>query len=1040
VPSRAGAAAPKHQRLTVCAYDDRPRATDRESRARESRPSLAAAASIARAREMRDAPNDVASLARALDATLATVTTERRREDADEDADGLTASGATATRARDGTTIAFRTSYWTNWGENLVVCGADAALGRWNPARGLRMRCRAGRGERELEWRAETRAEDGGLGSGKSANGRRTIEYRYAVIDEREHVIAWDGEVRTLELEDGRGTRGERGVECADEWNSRATAEHVFERKAFASVVTPEYVGRGDLAHEVVGDRCETNGETTPAKRGRAGVDVRLEIKAPRATKSQRVVVRGSCAALKSERSLGKRAGTDVWTIEFQVDASELPFEYSYALRDGDDVVEDARGARECSLSDDGDVANAVERRLIHRDGVFTHGGVWKGSGMALPVFSVRTAQSVGCGDFVDLRQMVDFASTTGMSVVQVLPVNDTCVYGTFWDSYPYSSLSVHALHVMYLRVQELSGVTAELAEEIEAARVALDLKEIDYEATVKEKLSFARRAYYTDGEKVLASDDFQTFYKANESWLRPYGVFCVLRDLFGTAEHWRWGVFATFSKEILDKIDCPGGDLYESTRFFFYLQYNLHTQLVTTAQYAKSKGVILKGDLPVGVDKRSVDTWMHPRLFRMDTSTGAPPDAFDANGQNWGFPTYNWETMAEDDYAWWRARMQHLEQYFSAIRIDHILGFFRIWELPASATTGRMGRFRPSLPLTRDELAARGLWDLNRLTQPYIQWHELEVLFGENVHEIAYRYMIEVDDQRGLWQFRREFDTEQAIFAATKPRGDFPMHLNDEQLLVRAGLMQLFQNRCLLTDVENIDHFYPRFGLEETTSFQALEGWMRDALRDLSNDYYFGRQTNTWRKQARKVLPALLKSTEMLVCGEDLGFTPMCVPPVMDELGILGLRIQRMPPVGESSEFGRPHTYSYLTVCSPSCHDTMTTRAWWEEDAERRARYDEMFQCGNDDACTPSVMRRILTQHIESPSVLAIFPIQDVLALDERYAKRPALEETINDPTNPKHYWRFRIHVACEELLANASFVKEIKDLVRVRSQTTST
>jgi 4-alpha-glucanotransferase len=390
---------------------------------------------------------------------------------------------------------------------------------------------------------------------------------------------------------------------------------------------------------------------------------------------------------------------------------------------------------------------------------------------------------------------------------------------------------------------------------------------------------------------------------------------------------------------------------------------------------------------------------------------------------------------MEQDDYAWWRSRMQHLERYFSAIRIDHILGFFRIWELPASARTGRMGRFRPSLPITRDELLGRGRWDINRLTEPYIQWLEIEATFGDKAQEVAFRYMQECDEQRGLWQFRREFETEQAIFDATAPRQDLPEHFAEEQLNVRAGLMRFFQNRCLIVDPENIDHFYPMFGLEETSSYDALEPWTRDAPRDMSHDYYFGRQSSTWRKQARKVLPALLRSNEMLVCGEDLGFTPTCVPPVMAELGILGLRIQRMPPVGESAEFGRPSTYNYLTVCSPSCHDTMTTRAWWEEDAERRERYDEMFGSGVDDSCTPSVMRNIITQHVESPSVLAIFPIQDLLALDAEYSKRPALDETINDPTNPKHYWRFRLHVTCEDMLANSTFIKDVKDVLHERS-----
>jgi 4-alpha-glucanotransferase len=933
---------------------------------------------------------------------------------------------ATGGGAKRTTRLVFRTRYYTNWGENLVVCGSTSSFGKWNPSGGIRMSC-AHVGENELEWRGEVIVADEG-----------TIEYRYAVVDEHNHVIAWDGEVRKLELATMMAmTTAERGVECVDAWCSKATAEHVFGRDGFARVVAPGYAKNGSLIErEHVGDRV-------PAAQGDKKLTVKLEVTAPGiASAVQYVAVSGSCSALGSDDrakavALTKKAGSEVWSIEFEVPAAEMPFKYTYLLRGDGDDVEEARHPRECSYSISCDVyvSSSAETRILYRDGVFKHRASWKGSGMALPVFSLRTGKSVGCGDFVDLRQAVDIAHATGMSVLQVLPVNDTCVYGTWWDSYPYSSLSVHALHVMYLRVQELSGVTPELTAEIEAARVALDLEKVDYEATVKEKLSFARRAYYQDGERVLGSQEFLKFYEGNKQWLRPYGVFCVLRDLFGTSEHWRWGVFSTFSEDVLNKVDAPGGDLYESTRFWYYLQYNLHVQLYDTAQYARTKGIILKGDLPVGVDKRSVDTWMHPNLFRMNTSTGAPPDAFDANGQNWGFPTYNWENMEQDDYAWWRSRMQHLERYFSAIRIDHILGFFRIWELPASARTGRMGRFRPSLPITRDELLGRGLWDINRLTEPYIQWLEIEATFGDKAQEVAFRYMQECDEQRGLWQFRREFETEQAIFDATAPRQDLPEHFAEEQLNVRAGLMRFFQNRCLIVDPENIDHFYPMFGLEETSSYDALEPWTRDALRDMSHDYYFGRQSSTWRKQARKVLPALLRSNEMLVCGEDLGFTPTCVPPVMAELGILGLRIQRMPPVGESAEFGRPSTYNYLTVCSPSCHDTMTTRAWWEEDAERRERYDEMFGSGVDDSCTPSVMRNIITQHVESPSVLAIFPIQDLLALDAEYSKRPALDETINDPTNPKHYWRFRLHVTCEDMLANSTFIKDVKDVLHERS-----
>ena len=884
---------------------------------------------------------------------------------------------------------------------------------------------------------------------------------RYAVVDEHGSVIAWDGETREVSPEATRAARG--GVECVDAWTTRAHAEHVFESKGFASVVAPSPTasqhsdgktagknGQGWEFHEhIVPERAEWHFLASRAGTASAPTRVikaRFEIRAPRVTGDRRVRIRGSCPALGAgdatkSLGLGRRAESDAWWIEFDVDANDAPFEYSYFISSGsgggddDEVVNEAHGVRECSCTVNNELVDAAgETYVFKRDGVFEYADAWRGAGMALPVFATRTEQSVGCGDFMDLQHMVDFAAATGMSVVQVLPVNDTCVHGTWWDSYPYSSLSVHALHVMYLRPQLLAGLTQELKDEIDVARVALDLKEIDYEATVKTKLDIARRAYENDAS-VLERDGFIAYFKENEHWLKPYAVFCVLRDLFGTAEHWRWGVFSEFSDDVLEKVSGETSALRASVRFYYYLQYHLHAQLFAVSEYAKGSGIVLKGDLPVGVDKCSVDTWMHPRLFRMNTSTGAPPDAFDRNGQNWGFPTYNWEHMAEDDYAWWRSRMHHLEQYFSAIRIDHILGFFRIWELPASARTGRMGRFRPSLPITRDELLSRGIWDIDRLTEPFLQWHELEREFDERTQEIAFRFMIEHDPQRGLWRFRPEFRTEAAIFKATTPRAGIPQEFVDDQLQIRASLMKLFQNRILLIDSENIDAFYPRFGLEETSSYEALDPWMRDNLHDLSNDYYFGRQTNTWRKQARKVLPALLNASNMLVCGEDLGFTPTCVPSVMAELGILGLRIQRMPPVGESAEFGRPHTYSYLTVCSPSCHDTMTTRAWWEEDADRRRRYDEMFGVGGDATCTPEVMREILKQHVSSPSVLAIFPIQDLLALDSEYAKRPALEETINDPTNPKHYWRFRLHVRCEDLLANKAFVKEVQNIIADRA-----
>jgi 4-alpha-glucanotransferase len=777
----------------------------------------------------------------------------------------------------------------------------------------------------------------------------------------------------------------------------------------------------------------------------------------------------------------------------------------------------------------------------------------------------------VGAGDFGDLKMLVDVAAAAGMTVVQLLPVNDTSVHGMWWDSYPYSSVSVIALHPLYLRLQPLVAAGAALAAfegnagnstlfaglqaEVARAAATLDTKEVDYEATMRVKMSVARRCFDATRTAFLSSPALVAFLEENQEWLKPYAVFRVLADVFGTAQHWRWGTMgAGDAAAVVSRLSAPDSHLFPAVAAHYYVQFHLHHQLLAAAAHAGRRGVVLKGDLPIGVDKASVDTWTHPELFRMDTSTGAPPDGFDPNGQNWGFPTYNWDNMAKDGYAWWRGRMTHLERYFSAMRVDHVLGFFRIWELPGHTRTGRMGRFRPSLPVRRSELDARGLWFIDRLCDPHITARLLKETFQDRDGEVAGRFL----DKSGSCQlpdgsstitycFKPDFATEEGLLEsdAFKVRGGSPDWLVAETAAMRAGLLHLQHNVCLLRDPLDPDAFYPRIEMDKTHSFQELQDWARHGLSWLYDDYFHHRQDALWRENARRTLPALMTCTGQLVCGEDLGMVPPCVPPVLEELGILGLRIQRMPHAegdgngdrsgdgggdgegggdggggGGGVEFGRPGGYPYQTVCSPSCHDTSTTRAWYEADAGRRARYARgvlgmtgdgrlasefpppmsyraerveegsgssekrrtsagsvgaadlmgvvgIVDCdgiviedtglggggggmggggrgaGGDgsgsqhpqhpppDKCEPQVMRAIIRQHMASPSVLAVFPVQDLLALAGEYAQRPAEEETINDPTNPRHYWRFRMHVRLEDLLGNAAWLADIRQLV---------
>ncbi|KAL9331429.1 hypothetical protein ACSQ67_001039 [Phaseolus vulgaris] len=595
-----------------------------------------------------------------------------------------------------------------------------------------------------------------------------------------------------------------------------------------------------------------------------------------------------------------------------------------------------------------------------------------------------------------------------------------------------FSSLSVFALHPLYLRVQALSkNIPEEIKKDIDKAKQQLDGKDVDYEATMATKLSIAKKVFAEEKDLILNSSSFQEFFLENEGWLKPYAAFSFLRDFFETSDRSQWGRFAHYSDDKLEKLVSKDSLHYEIICFHYYVQYHLHLQLSEAAEYARKKGVILKGDLPIGVDRNSVDTWVYPNLFRMNTSTGAPPDYFDKNGQNWGFPTYNWEEMSKDNYGWWRARLTQMAKYFTAYRIDHILGFFRIWELPDHAATGLVGKFRPSIPLSQEELEREGIWDFNRLSRPYIKRELLEEKFGAAWTFVATTFLNELD--KNFYEFKEDSNTEKKIASKLKTCAGSSLLLESEDKL-RRNLFDLSQNIVLIRDPEYPRKFYPRFNLEDTSSFQDLDDHSKNVLKRLYNDYYFCRQENLWSQNALKTLPVLLNSSDMLACGEDLGLIPSCVHPVMQELGLVGLRIQRMPNEPDL-EFGIPSQYSYMTVCAPSCHDCSTLRAWWEEDEDRRLRFFKNVVESDElppDQCVPEVAHFVLRQHFEAPSMWAIFPLQDLLALKEEYTTRPATEETINDPTNPKHYWRYRVHVSLESLIKDIELQTTIKDLVR--------
>jgi 4-alpha-glucanotransferase len=667
----------------------------------------------------------------------------------------------------------------------------------------------------------------------------------------------------------------------------------------------------------------------------------------------------------------------------------------------------------------------------IINDIFFQHpGGPWKGTGLAIPVFSLRSKNSFGVGAFSDIRLLVDWAKSLGMKMVQILPINDTSATMSWKDSYPYAAISVFALHPQYLDLEQLPGFKQAVKQkeyrQLQQQLNALD--QVDYEAVIAGKLKYARQVFDKKKTTFLKSKDFAAFLKKTRHWLIPYAYFCTLRDEYGTPDFNQWGEDAVFSESRMEAASAPSSDRYDDIAFYYYLQYHLDRQLLEVANYARENRVVLKGDIPIGIYRYSVDAWTQPELYHMDSQSGAPPDPFSDLGQNWGFPTYNWPEMAKNGYQWWQNRLQTLSRYFDAFRIDHILGFFRIWQIPYEQIQGTLGYFNPAIPVTRQEFKDRGIhFDHDRFCRPFITYGILQTIFGEKADFIVQTFLEDAGPDR--FRFKAAFDNQRKIQEHLEEKEQY----GDPEL--KSKLYQLHSNVLFIEDPKSGgEAFHPRIDMQKTLSFQYLDGHLQHQLNALYNDYFYHRQEDFWKEQAMTKLPAIRQATNMLICGEDLGMIPGCVPEVMDELDLLTLEIQRMSKNPET-EFLQEADIPYFSVCSPSTHDMSPIRFWWEE-SERdyiRRFYHQELQFGGEapETCETYVAEKVILQHLQFPSMWAVFPIQDLLAIDQRLRHPEPSAERINIPANPQHYWRYRLHLPLEELVAAERYNQHLKELL---------
>ena len=641
-------------------------------------------------------------------------------------------------------------------------------------------------------------------------------------------------------------------------------------------------------------------------------------------------------------------------------------------------------------------------------------------AGTLVPVFSLRSRESFGVGDFGDLKKMIDWVAKTKQRVLQILPINDTTITHTWTDSYPYSCISIFALHPQYADLNQLPKIADKaLADEMEQLRQELNaLPQIDYERVNDAKVRYLRAIYEQEGKTTLASTEFKQFFKETEQWLVPYAQYCFLRDTNGTADFLKWEGHTSWNEDDRAALSNGRTKAYRDVAFYYFVQFILSEQMKAAHEYARANHVILKGDIPIGVNRFGCDVWSEPRYFNLNGQAGAPPDDFSVSGQNWGFPTYNWDEMIADGCQWWVRRFQNMQQYFDAYRIDHVLGFFRIWEIPATAVHGLLGHFSPALGMSREEIEGYGLhWQEDLFTTPFITDWVLDRVFHERAQEVREKYV--EPKWEGHYRMRPEFDTQKKIEAA------FEGCTEERDIWLRDGLYSLVSDVLFVRDHKDSNKFHPRISVQFDFIYENLYDSDKAIFNRLYNDYFYRRNNQFWYHEAMKKLPLLVNATRMLVCAEDLGMVPDCVEWVMNELRILSLELQSMPK-DPKVRFGYLSRNPYRSVCTISSHDMPTLRQWWDENWERTQTYHNTMLHRGDAAPHPLpgwLARDILSRHLYSPSMLCIISIQDWMAMDENLRLDDPDAERINIPANPKHYWRYRMHVNLEDLMENQDF-----------------
>lgn len=907
-------------------------------------------------------------------------------------------------------TVLFECYCPTQWGQSVYVVGSLQEFGNWNVENAIALKAIS-----TDTWKVEIEI---------APNSKVNFHYKYFMKDENQNEIFWEyGGNRQFS---GNGTRFE-SFHFKDLWQFHGDKQYVWTKSAYANVIFKRNIN-------------DVKRYTLPTK---AECIIQLTVLAPKVGVEYFVGIIGNCDALGNweEKNVITLNASCFPEWKLAISERELPrkIEYKYVIvskKTGNITTWEDGGNRFINLD-----KKPQKTQYAINDGLFKFPHtVFKKAGVSLPVFSLRTKESFGVGEFLDLKKVVNWAQKTKLSMIQVLPVNDTISTKSFLDSYPYKAISVFALHPLFINLFKMGKLKDEKVM-LAYSKLQRELNEkpsVDYNLVLSLKLKYAKQLFTEKKQTFLKSKAFIQFFKNNKSWLEPYAAFCYLRDTYSTSDFAKWDDYKLYNSKKVKALFNVKSKAYEELAFWYFLQFNLDKQLTEASEYARKNGVVLKGDIPIGISRYSVDAWFEPGLYNFDGQAGAPPDDFSLDGQNWGFPTYNWKQMEKDNYQWWRNRLTKMAEFFDAYRIDHILGFFRIWEIPFDAVQGILGHFRPSLPLSIDELAQKGIgFDFDRMCKPYIRSHFLHTIFNGYTEEVIETYLNEMEF--GVFELKKEFSTQRLIYDYFVGNKELEsLHEKDKTLMW--GLIRLVAEVLLLPADGLNHHFHPRISMHSTFSYQDLDHQVKDRLNEVYNHYFYHRHEQFWKEQALQKLPALVDATNMLICGEDLGMIPATVPEVMNQFGILSLEIQRMPK-NPKKDFAHPADAPDMSVCTTSTHDMSTIRGWWEENREKTQLFynQQLGKYGEIPYfAEPWVCKEMILQHLHSPAMWTVFPIQDLLAMDEKLRSEDTQGERINEPANPRHYWKYRMHLTIEELLKATEFNTMLASMVEETNRNT--